>query len=135
MTVKPFVSNAMNSRCQVVDLIDMQSQPDEQYKFILNYQDHLTKFCVLKPLKSKRAEESHSNLWTLFCLLGSPHVIQYISIVCYVCCQQYTHLFVIIIMIYKLAGIILPPPIKRSVMMLFGRISTLHFARRRPICS
>ena len=29
----------MNLRCQV-DLIDMQSQPDGEFKFILNYQDH-----------------------------------------------------------------------------------------------
>lgn len=45
----------MNARCQV-DLIDMQSQGDNQCIFILVYQDHLTKFVQLRPLKSKRAE-------------------------------------------------------------------------------
>ncbi|XP_063875848.1 KRAB-A domain-containing protein 2-like [Scylla paramamosain] len=36
----------MNSRAQV-DLIDMQSQPDGKHRFILNYQDHLTKMVCL----------------------------------------------------------------------------------------
>jgi len=42
--------------CQV-DLIDMQSQTDGNYRFILVYQDHLTKYVLLKPLTHKRAEE------------------------------------------------------------------------------
>ncbi|XP_060836383.1 KRAB-A domain-containing protein 2-like [Rhopalosiphum padi] len=46
----------MNSRCQI-DLIDMQAQSDGEYKFILVYQDHLTKYVLLRPLKYKRAEE------------------------------------------------------------------------------
>ena len=39
IVVKPIVSNDLNSRAQV-DIIDMQSQADGDYKFILNYQDH-----------------------------------------------------------------------------------------------
>ncbi|GFV43956.1 KRAB-A domain-containing protein 2 [Trichonephila clavipes] len=42
--VKPMVFPQLDSKCQV-DLIDFQSQPDENYKFILVYQDHLTKVC------------------------------------------------------------------------------------------
>ena len=42
----------MNSQGQC-DLIDMQSEADSDYKFILTYQDQLTKFCFLKPLKRK----------------------------------------------------------------------------------
>ena len=34
VVVKPIISNDMNSRCQV-DLIDMQSQPDGEYRFIM----------------------------------------------------------------------------------------------------
>ena len=49
LTVKPILSNAMNSRCQV-DLVDMQSQPDGEYKWIMVYQDHLTKFVVVSTL-------------------------------------------------------------------------------------
>ena len=37
LVVKPIISKAMNSRAQV-DLIDMQSQPDGNYKWIMNYQ-------------------------------------------------------------------------------------------------
>ncbi|XP_008186921.1 KRAB-A domain-containing protein 2-like [Acyrthosiphon pisum] len=42
LVVKPILSSELNSRCQV-DLIDMQAQPDGDYKFIMVYQDHLTK--------------------------------------------------------------------------------------------
>ena len=47
----------MNSRAHV-DLIDTQSQPDENFKRILEYQDHLTKFVRLHPAKPKRAPET-----------------------------------------------------------------------------
>lgn len=49
---KPILSETFNSRGQV-DLIDMQASPDGQYKWILNYMDHLTKFCYLRSLISK----------------------------------------------------------------------------------
>ena len=75
IVVKPIISNGMNCRCQV-DLIDMQSQPDNNFKYILNYQDHLTKFCVLRPLKSKQAEEVAYHVLDIFCFLGSPHILQ-----------------------------------------------------------
>ena len=65
----------MNSRCQV-DLFDLQTQPDGDYKFILNYQDHLTEFVVLRPLKSKRAAEVAYHVLDIFCLFGSPHILQ-----------------------------------------------------------
>ncbi|XP_023230770.1 ubiquitin-protein ligase E3B-like [Centruroides sculpturatus] len=60
IVVKPMIFSEFNSRCQV-DLIDFQSQPDREYKFIMVYQDHLTKFVILKSLTSKRAEEVLSN--------------------------------------------------------------------------
>jgi hypothetical protein len=75
LVVKPIVSNDMNCRCQV-DLIDMQSQPDGPYKHILNYQDHLTKMVVLRPLKSKTAEEVAYQLVDIFCDKGAPRVLQ-----------------------------------------------------------
>jgi hypothetical protein len=37
VVVKPIVSKDFNSRCQV-DLIDLQSRPDGEYKFIMVYQ-------------------------------------------------------------------------------------------------
>ncbi|XP_044745145.1 uncharacterized protein LOC123307008 [Coccinella septempunctata] len=59
-----------------VDLIDMQSQADDQYKFILVYQDHLTKFIQLRPLKSKRAEEVAYVLLDIFSIFGAPSILQ-----------------------------------------------------------
>ena len=53
---KPLIFKEFNSRCQV-HFINMRSNPDGEFKFILNYQDHLTKFILLRALKSKRAEE------------------------------------------------------------------------------
>jgi hypothetical protein len=50
---KPLIFTEFNSRCQV-DLIDFQTNKDGKYKFIMVYQDHLTKFIVLKHLKCKR---------------------------------------------------------------------------------
>ncbi|KAI6648407.1 hypothetical protein LOD99_14085 [Oopsacas minuta] len=75
LVVKPIISNQLNSRCQV-DLIDMQSQPDGKYKYIMTYQDHLTKFVTLKALESKRAEGVAYHLIDIFCDKGAPHILQ-----------------------------------------------------------
>lgn len=75
LVVKPMVFSEMNSRCQV-DLIDMQSHPDGEYKFILVYQDHLTKFVQIRALKSKRAEEVAKILVDIFCIFGAPSILQ-----------------------------------------------------------
>lgn len=75
LVVRPILSKNMNSRCQV-DLIDMQSQADDEYKFILVYQDHLTKFIQLRPLKSKRAEEVAYALLDIFTIFGAPSILQ-----------------------------------------------------------
>ncbi|KAJ1530223.1 hypothetical protein ONE63_005150 [Megalurothrips usitatus] len=71
VTVRPLVFSQLNDRVQI-DLIDFQSRPDGDFKFILNYQDHVTKFVVLRPLKQKTAAEvAH-----LFTWLGCPSVLQ-----------------------------------------------------------
>lgn len=75
LVVQPILSDYMNSRCQV-DLIDMQSEPDKDYRFIMNYQDHLTKFTILRPLKTKTAEEVAYQLIDIFCLFGAPCILQ-----------------------------------------------------------
>ena len=61
----------MNRRAQV-DCIDMQSNPDGEYRYIMEYLDHLTKWTVLRPLKTKKAEEIAENLVNIFCHFGSP---------------------------------------------------------------
>ncbi|KAK3927020.1 KRAB-A domain-containing protein 2 [Frankliniella fusca] len=75
VVVRPMVFREMNSRCQV-DLIDMQSSPDGEYRFIMVYQDHLTKFCQLRALKRKTAEEVVENLIDIFCIFDAPCVLQ-----------------------------------------------------------
>ncbi|XP_018564473.2 KRAB-A domain-containing protein 2-like [Anoplophora glabripennis] len=75
LVVKPILSGEMNARCQV-DLIDMQSQGDNQYKFILVYQDHRTKFVQLRPLKTKTAKEIAYVLLDIFTIFGAPSILQ-----------------------------------------------------------
>ncbi|XP_074081691.1 SCAN domain-containing protein 3-like [Macrotis lagotis] len=65
----------VNSRCQV-ELIDMQLNPDGEYKFIMSYQDHQTKLSFLRPLKSIRSEEVAHSLLDIFTIIGAPSVLQ-----------------------------------------------------------
>ncbi|XP_068235542.1 KRAB-A domain-containing protein 2-like [Palaemon carinicauda] len=46
------------------------------FKWIMVYQDHPTKFCVLRPLTSKRAAEVAFQLADIFLLLGVPLILQ-----------------------------------------------------------
>jgi hypothetical protein len=64
----------MTSRCQV-DLTDMQSQADHEFKFIMVYQDHLTKSVLLRALQSKRAEEFAYHLTDIFLTFGAPRIL------------------------------------------------------------
>ena len=75
LVIRPIISDEMNSRAQI-DLIDMQSQADKDFKFIFVYQDHLTKFVQLRPLKTKRAEEVAYTLLDIFTILGAPSILQ-----------------------------------------------------------
>lgn len=55
----------------------MQSQSFYDYRYILNYQDNLTKFMILrvKPLKTKRSEEIAFNLMAICTIFGAPVVL------------------------------------------------------------
>ena len=75
LVIKPMIFSEMNSRAQV-DLIDMQSQPDGDLKWILVYQDHLTKFVQLRPVTSKRAPEIAYQLLDIFSIFGAPSILQ-----------------------------------------------------------
>jgi len=74
LVVRPILSHYMNSRCQLV-LIDMQYEPDGYYRFIMNYQHHLTKFKILRRLKNKTAEEVAYQLMDIFCVFGVPFIL------------------------------------------------------------
>jgi transposase InsO family protein len=63
----------MNSQCQV-GLIDMEFNPDRDMKFILVYQDHLTKF-VLRSLHSKRADDVVYHLLNIFTTFVAPNIL------------------------------------------------------------
>ncbi|KAL4141348.1 hypothetical protein QTP88_004003 [Uroleucon formosanum] len=75
LVIKPIMSKDFNERGQI-DLVDFQSLPDGKYKWILNYQDHHTKFISLLPLESKRAVEVASNLLIIFLTFGAPKILQ-----------------------------------------------------------
>lgn len=75
VVIKPMIFNEINSRGQV-DLIDMQSCKDREFKFIMNYQDHLSKFLMLRPLKTKSAAEVSYHLIDIFCIFGAPSILQ-----------------------------------------------------------
>jgi len=59
-----------------IDLIDMQSMPNGHHKWIMVYQDHLTKYCILRPLSTKRAAEVAYQLMDIFLLFGAPQIMQ-----------------------------------------------------------
>ncbi|GFU68908.1 SCAN domain-containing protein 3 [Trichonephila clavipes] len=73
--VCPIVSRDFN-RCGRVDLVDLQSIPDRNYKWLLHYQDHTTKFSFLRPLTSKRATEVALELLKIFLEVGCPRILQ-----------------------------------------------------------
>ncbi|XP_012382176.2 KRAB-A domain-containing protein 2 [Dasypus novemcinctus] len=75
LTPKPGTFKDLDSRCQV-EVLDMQSNADGEFKFILYYQDHLTKFIILRPLKAKQAHEVVSILLDIFTILGTPSVLE-----------------------------------------------------------
>ncbi|XP_068214337.1 KRAB-A domain-containing protein 2-like [Palaemon carinicauda] len=54
----------------------MQSSPQAQYKWIIVYQCHLTKFVILRALTSKGAAEVTFQLLNIFLLIGAPCILQ-----------------------------------------------------------
>jgi hypothetical protein len=75
LVVNPILSEDYNARCQL-DLIDLQSKPDGEFKFIFVYQDHLTKYVVLRPLKAKSAAAVAEVLRQVICDFGPPSLLQ-----------------------------------------------------------
>ncbi|XP_070182237.1 KRAB-A domain-containing protein 2-like [Littorina saxatilis] len=75
VVVRPILSNDILSRAQI-DLIDMQSLADRGHKWICVYQDHFSKFCILRPLSTKRASEVASHILDIFLAFGAPSILQ-----------------------------------------------------------
>lgn len=72
---KPVPLKDVDSRCQV-EVLDMQAYADGEFKFILYYQDRLTKFIILRPLRAKQAREVARVLLDIFTILGTPGVLE-----------------------------------------------------------
>ena len=68
-------THVMNRLCEY-DLIDLQNAHDGDHGFVLVYQDYLTKFTQLRPLKSKQPVELGTTLMDIFCIFGPPLVLQ-----------------------------------------------------------
>ena len=75
LVTKPILTDDINRRAQV-DLIEWHSEKSKGFAYILDYQDHLTKFIVLRPLKTKRAEGVAHHLVDIFCTFGAPNILQ-----------------------------------------------------------
>ncbi|KRZ65334.1 KRAB-A domain-containing protein 2, partial [Trichinella papuae] len=75
LVVKPLVSTNLMSQAQV-DLINFQTMPDGDFKFIMTYLNHFAKFCILSPLKSKQAEEVASKLLEIFFTFSCSGILQ-----------------------------------------------------------
>lgn len=72
---KPIISKGFNDHVQV-DLVDMQAQECEDFKFILVYQDHFTKLVQIRPLKRKTGKNVTRIIFEIFSILGPPKVLQ-----------------------------------------------------------
>lgn len=55
----------------------MESQANMEYRFIMVYQDHVTKFVQIKALKTKRIKEVVKHIIDIFCIIGVPMLLQY----------------------------------------------------------
>ena len=75
LVVRPLQTKNILERGQV-DLIVMESAPDRGFKYILNYQDHFSKFLFLRPMTTKTAAETAYNLIDIFCMITPPTVLQ-----------------------------------------------------------
>ena len=54
----------------------MQSCAKVEFKWIMVYQDHLTKYSILRPSISKRATEVAFNLLDILLMFGASQILQ-----------------------------------------------------------
>lgn len=72
--VRPIVEKGYLKRGQV-DLIDMQSRPDGEFKWILVFQDHFSKRVSLRSLRKKSGLEVAEALIEIFAETGAPRLL------------------------------------------------------------
>jgi hypothetical protein len=73
--VRPILTIGFGTRGQV-DIIDFQSLPNGEFKYLLNYIDHGIKFLFSIPLKFKRALCIAYALLEIFTMIGPPMILQ-----------------------------------------------------------
>ena len=74
--INSILTNDFLERAQV-DLIDMNSVKSiKNFRYILVFQDHLTKFVILKPLINKDVSSVVSILTEIFTTIGCPKILQ-----------------------------------------------------------
>ena len=73
--IRNIITEGFGQRGQV-DLIDFQSMPDGNFKFLLNYIDHGIKFLISIPIVAKRASCIAQVLLFIFTLIGPPKILQ-----------------------------------------------------------
>lgn len=56
-------------------IIDMTNNSDGKYKYILNYNNPMTNFCILKPLKNNSAKLISKKLASIIGLIGPPSTL------------------------------------------------------------
>jgi len=72
---KPIVTRGLGTHGQV-DMIDFQSMPNGDFRFLLNYLDHDVKFLFCILLKRKRASCVAIALLEIFTIIGPPMILQ-----------------------------------------------------------
>ena len=58
------------------DLINMRSQPDGQFKWILHLKDHFSKLTFLWPLESKEASNVYDGIAFFIIVFGPMRILQ-----------------------------------------------------------
>lgn len=73
--LRPIVTDGFNVRGQV-DLVDFQSMPDGEFRFLLNYIDHGIKFLFSIPITRKKGSCIAIALFQIFTIIGPPMILQ-----------------------------------------------------------
>ena len=73
--LRPIIMAGFNM-CGQVDLIDFQSMPNGEFRFLLNYIDHGCKFLFSIPIVRKRASCIAIALFQIFIVIGPPMILQ-----------------------------------------------------------
>ena len=73
--LQPIITRRMHERF-LIDLIDMSTQPDGAYRYIVHMADHRTRFHWAAPIKDKTAASVAAFLETVFSMTGGGLILQ-----------------------------------------------------------